>query len=137
VTPDALGDRWQDGKLHGALAGRAQRPADFGEADAGVDMTFDFGTLIAHAGEDPRARRRHDHRLGHRLQPRRRRRPRQAVSARAAWATCIAEVRTVETLLAGEAKTPFLRHGDTVRIEMRDEKRHSIFGAIEQEVLPV
>ena len=48
--------------------------------------------------------------------------------------SCIAELRTVETLLAGEAKTPFLRHGDIVRIEIRDQRRHSIFGAIEQQV---
>jgi fumarylacetoacetate (FAA) hydrolase len=49
---------------------------------------------------------------------------------------CIAEVRTVEALLSGEAKTPFLRYGDTIRIEMRDERRHTLFGAIEQVVLP-
>ena len=49
--------------------------------------------------------------------------------------SCIAEVRTVETLLAGEAKTPFLKPGDEVRIEMKGADRHSIFGAIEQAVV--
>src|ERR1700761_8046448 len=50
VTPDALGDRFRDGKLHGALqVGLNGEP--FGQADAGVDMTFDFGTLIAHAAK--------------------------------------------------------------------------------------
>ena len=48
--------------------------------------------------------------------------------------SCIAEVRTVETILRGKAKTPFLKAGDTVRIEMLDDKRHTIFGAIEQTV---
>ncbi|MFN7281615.1 MAG: FAA hydrolase family protein, partial [Brevundimonas sp.] len=51
--------------------------------------------------------------------------------------SCIAEVRTVETILTGAPVTPFLKHGDTVRIEMLDEKHHSIFGAIEQVVTPV
>ncbi len=50
--------------------------------------------------------------------------------------SCVAEVRVVETILTGQASTPFLRHGDTVRIEMRDAGRRSIFGAIEQTVAP-
>ena len=50
--------------------------------------------------------------------------------------SCIAEVRTVETILRGKAETPFLKHGDTVRIEMLDDHHHSIFGAIEQTVGP-
>ena len=134
VTPDALVDRWKDGKLHGALDVELNgRP--FGEADAGVDMTFDFGTLIAHAartralcagtivGSGTVSNR--DAEGG----------PGKPISEGGLGYSCIAEVRTVETLLAGEAKTPFLRHGDKVRIEMRDSKRHSIFGAIEQEVV--
>ena len=48
---------------------------------------------------------------------------------------CIAELRTVETIRGGAPVTPFLAHGDTVRIEMRDAAGHSIFGAIEQEVV--
>jgi fumarylacetoacetate (FAA) hydrolase len=48
--------------------------------------------------------------------------------------SCIAEVRTVETILRGAAETPFLTFGDTVRIEMLDDRHHSIFGAIEQTV---
>ena len=135
VTPDALGDRWKDGKLHGALEVELNGKP-FGEADAGVDMTFDFGTLIAHAaktralgagtiiGSGTVSNRDADGGPG------------KPVDQGGLGYSCIAEVRTVETLLAGEAKTPFLRHGDTVRIEMRDEKRHSIFGAIEQQVAP-
>jgi fumarylacetoacetate (FAA) hydrolase len=49
--------------------------------------------------------------------------------------SCIAEQRTVETIIHGQAKTPFLQIGDTVRIEMKDKAGHSIFGAIEQEVI--
>jgi len=133
VTPDALGDAWKDGKLSGALEVELNGKP-FGEADAGVDMTFDFGTLIAHAaktralgagtiiGSGTVSNR--DAEGG----------PGKPISNGGLGYSCIAEVRTVETLLAGEAKTPFLRHGDTVRIEMRDAKRHSIFGAIEQTV---
>ncbi|MDP1632643.1 MAG: fumarylacetoacetate hydrolase family protein [Caulobacter sp.] len=133
VTPSALGERWKDGKLHGALEVELNGKS-FGQADAGVDMTFDFGTLIAHAaktralgagtiiGSGTVSNRDSDGGPG------------KPISQGGLGYSCIAEVRTVETLLAGEAKTPFLTHGDTVRIEMRDEKRHSIFGAIEQQV---
>ncbi|MFY8139817.1 MAG: fumarylacetoacetate hydrolase family protein [Caulobacter sp.] len=133
VTPDSLGERWKDGKLHGALEVELNGKP-FGEADAGVDMTFDFGTLIAHAaktralsagtiiGSGTVSNRDADGGPG------------KPIDQGGLGYSCIAEVRTVETLLAGEAKTPFLRHGDRVRIEMRDAKRHSIFGAIEQEV---
>lgn len=134
VTPDALGDRWKDGKLHGALEVELNGKP-LGEADAGADMTFDFGTLIAHAaktralsagtiiGSGTVSNRDADGGPG------------KPIDQGGLGYSCIAEVRTVETLLAGEAKTPFLRHGDKVRIEMRDAKRHSIFGAIEQEVV--
>jgi fumarylacetoacetate (FAA) hydrolase len=136
VTPDALGDAWKDGRLHGALQVELNGKP-FGEADAGVDMTFDFGTLIAHAartrnlsagtiiGSGTVSNRDADGGPG------------KPIDQGGLGYSCIAEVRTVETLLAGEAKTPFLRHGDIVRIEMRDGRRHSIFGAIEQTVAPV
>jgi fumarylacetoacetate (FAA) hydrolase len=136
VTPDALGDAWKDGRLHGALQVELNGKP-FGEADAGVDMTFDFGTLIAHAartrnlsagtiiGSGTVSNRDADGGPG------------KPIDQGGLGYSCIAEVRTVETLLAGEAKTPFLRHGDVVRIEMRDGRRHSIFGAIEQTVAPV
>ena len=136
VTPDALGDRWKDGKLHGTLSVQLNGE-DFGRADAGVDMTFDFGTLIAHLaktrslgagsiiGSGTVSNRDADGGPG------------KPVSDGGLGYSCIAEVRTVETILRGKPETPFLRHGDTVRIEMLDEKHHSIFGAIEQTVAPV
>ena len=77
VTPDELGEAWRDGKLHGQLRVDLNG-APFGRADAGQDMNFDFGTLIAHAAKTRALGRRHDRRLRHGLQPRRGRRPGQA-----------------------------------------------------------
>lgn len=133
VTPDALGDRWKAGKLSGALSVQLNGQ-DFGMADAGVDMTFDFGTLIAHLaktrsltagtiiGSGTVSNKDADGGPG------------KPVSEGGLGYSCIAEVRTVETILRGAAETPFLKYGDTVRIEMLDDKHHSIFGAIEQTV---
>jgi len=134
VTPDSL-PGWKDGKLSGAMEVELNGKP-LGEADAGVDMTFDFGTLIAHAaktrsltagtiiGSGTVSNRGPDGGPG------------KPVSAGGVGYSCLAELRTVETLLEGAAKTPFLKVGDVVRIEMRDARRHTIFGAIEQEVRP-
>ena len=136
VTPKALGDRWKDGKLHGALSVQLNGE-DFGKADAGVDMTFDFGALIAHLaktrslgagtiiGSGTVSNKDADGGPG------------KPVSEGGLGYSCIAEVRTVETILRGAAETSFLKHGDTVRIEMLDARHHSIFGAIEQTVAPL
>ena len=133
VTPDALGEAWREGRLHGAVEVELNG-AVLGCADAGVDMTFDFGTLIAHAaktralaagtiiGSGTVSNRGPDGGPG------------KSVAEGGVGYSCLAEVRTVETLAHGAPRTPFLKTGDTVRIEMRDGRRHSIFGAIEQEV---
>lgn len=133
VTPDALGDRFKDGKLHGGLTVQINGH-DFGKADAGVDMTFCFGTLIAHLaktrpliagsviGSGTVSNKDKDGGPG------------KPVSVGGLGYSCIAEVRMVETILNGKPETGFLKWGDTVRIEMLDEKHHSIFGAIEQTV---
>jgi fumarylacetoacetate (FAA) hydrolase len=133
VTPDALGGAWREGKLHGALR-VSLNGEPFGRADASVDMTFDFGTLIAHAaktralgagsiiGSGTVSNRGPDGGPG------------KPVKDGGLGYSCLAELRTVETLTGGEAKTPFLRHGDRVRIEMLDAEGRSIFGAIEQVV---
>ncbi len=135
VTPDALGDAWKDGKLHGAVEVELNSQP-LGQADAGVDMTFDFGTLIAHAaktralcagtiiGSGTVSNRGLDGGPG------------KSVQDGGVGYSCLAELRTVETLAHGAPKTPFLKVGDRVRIEMRDARRHSLFGAIEQEVAP-
>jgi fumarylacetoacetate (FAA) hydrolase len=133
VTPDKLGDAWNDGKLHGVLKVDLNGQP-FGRADAGVDMTFDFGTLIAHLaktrnlaagsiiGSGTVSNRGEDGGPG------------QPVDRGGRGYSCLAEVRTVETILDGKAATPFLKHGDSVRIWMEDATGHSIFGAIEQVV---
>jgi fumarylacetoacetate (FAA) hydrolase len=133
VTPDALGEAWKDGRLHGAVEVELNGKP-FGQADAGIDMTFDFGTLIAHAaktrslaagsiiGSGTVSNRGPDGGPG------------KPIDQGGVGYSCIAEVRTVETLASGKPVTPFLRHGDVVRVEMRNARRHSIFGAIEQQV---
>ena len=131
VTPAALGERWRDGRLHGALnVNLNDQP--FGRADAGVDMTFDFGTLIAHlaktrslgagtiVGSGTVSNR--DANGG----------PGLPVAEGGCGYSCIAEMRTIETIQRGAPETPFLRAGDTVRIWMDDERHHPIFGVIEQ-----
>lgn len=134
VTPDAL-PGWKDGKLHGRLEVELNGKP-LGEADAGVDMTFDFGTLVAHAaktralgagtivGSGTVSNRGPDGGPG------------KPIAQGGLGYSCLAEVRTIETILEGKPSTPFLRHGDVVRIQMVDSRRHTIFGAIEQEVAP-
>jgi fumarylacetoacetate (FAA) hydrolase len=133
VTPDELGEAWRSGKVHGQvlveLNGRA-----FGRPDAGVDMTFDFGALIAHAartralgagtilGSGTVSNRGEDGGPG------------RPIAEGGVGYACIAEQRAVETLRTGAPITPFLQAGDTVRIEMRGQDRRSLFGAIEQTV---
>ena len=132
VTPDELGDAWDGGRLHLPLMVDVNgRP--FGRANAGVDMTFDFPALIAHAAKTRP--------LGAgtvigsgTVSNRKDGEPGRPVSEGGAGYSCIAEQRMVETIMSGEARTPFLRFGDTVRIEMKDKAGHSIFGAIEQKV---
>jgi fumarylacetoacetate (FAA) hydrolase len=131
VTPDELGEAWDGGKVHLPLRRLNGKP--FGKADAGVDMTFDFPTLIAHAAKTrPLAPARSS-------APARCRTSSMAGRASRCDAggvgySCIAEIRTIETIENGKATTPFMRFGDTVRIEMKDKAGHSIFGAIEQTV---
>lgn len=133
VTPDTLGERWADGKLSGTLhVDLNGRP--FGRADAATDMTFDFGTLIAHlaktrslgagtiVGSGTVSNRDADGGPG------------RPVSDGGLGYSCIAEVRMVETIRDGAPATAFLKHGDAVRIWMEDETGRSIFGSIDQMV---
>ncbi len=123
ATPDALGDAWDGRKMHGPVdvAVNGER---LGDMDSGADMYFDFGQLIAHA-----ARTR---RLG----------AGTIVGSgtvsnrdRARGSGCIAEVRTIETIEQGGPKTPFMKFGDRVTIEMKDAAGASIFGAIDQKIV--
>ena len=133
VTPDELGDAWDGGRLHLPLLSTLN-DKPFGKPNAGVDMTFDFPTLIAHAaktrplcagtiiGSGTVSNRDSDGGPG------------RPISEGGLGYSCIAEQRTVETILSGQPRTSFLCFGDTVRIEMKDGAGHSIFGAIEQVV---
>ncbi|GAP65599.1 2-keto-4-pentenoatehydratase/2-oxohepta-3-ene-1, 7-dioic acid hydratase [Mizugakiibacter sediminis] len=122
ATPDELGDAWRGEKLHLPMRtwinGRW-----FGEAECGVDMQFSFAELVAHAAKT---------------------RPLVAGTLvgsgtvanqdTSKGASCLAEQRTVETLRDGKPSTPFLKFGDSVRIDVTDAGGRSIFGAIEQRV---
>ena len=133
VTPDTLGDYWQDGKLHRALMVDLNGEP-FGRAVASDDCTFDFGILIAHLAKTRRVRAgsiigsgtvsNRDADGG----------PGRPVADGGLGYSCIAELRMVEKITTGEMTTPFLKHGDTVRIDVHDEREHTIFGAIEQTV---
>ena len=136
VTPAELGERWSDGKLHGPLKVDLNGQP-FGRADAGVDMTFDFGTLIAHLAKTRNVSAgsiigsgtvsNRDQGGG----------PGRPIAQGGLGYSCIAEVRTVETILEGKPETGFLKAGDTVRIWMDDDHGHPIFGTIEQTVVRV
>jgi fumarylacetoacetate (FAA) hydrolase len=132
VTPDELGDAWKDGKLHLPLKVDLNGKP-FGRANAGVDMIFDFGQLVAHAART-RALSAGTIIGSGTVSNRGEGGPGKPASEGGAGYSCIAEMRTVETLISGAPKTPFLKEGDVVRIEMKDAGGHSIFGAIEQKV---
>lgn len=122
VTPDELGAAWQDSKVHLPLTvhwnGRL-----FGRANAGADMQFNFARLINHAAKTRNLTAgtiigsgtvsNADSSVGY---------------------SCIVEKRVVEIIETGAAVTGFMRCGDQIRIEMKDEQGQSMFGAIEQEV---
>ncbi len=130
VTPDELGEAWDGGKLHLPLL-VAVNGKPFGKANAGIDMTFDFGELIAHA-----AKTRSlvagtiigSGTVSNKLDGG----PGKRIENGGNGYSCIAELRMIETIETGAPKTQFLRFGDQVRIEMQDRTGHSIFGAIEQ-----
>jgi fumarylacetoacetate (FAA) hydrolase len=134
VTPDELGGAWRAGRLHLPLISHLNGLL-FGRPDAGVDMTFDFGTLIAHLAKtrdlcagsivgSGTVSNREDGGPG-----------RPARQGGVGY-SCIAEQRTVETLAGGKPVTPFMRFGDRIRIEMVDAAGNSVFGAIDQVVRP-
>lgn len=122
VTPDELGGAWKDNKLHLPIVTH-WNGEKFGEPNAGEDMVFDFAQLIAHAAKT---------------------RPLVAGTIigsgtvsnkdRSRGHSCIVEKRMIEKIETGESKTPFMKFGDSVKIEMLDGAGKSIFGAIEQTV---
>jgi fumarylacetoacetate (FAA) hydrolase len=133
VTPDELGDAWRDNKLHLPLLSELNG-APFGKPDAGVDMTFDFGQLIAHAAKSRPLEAGSiigSGTVSNKLDGG----PGKPISEGGAGYSCIAEIRMIETIESGAPSTSFLKFGDRVRIEMNDADGNSIFGAIDQAVV--
>ncbi|MEF3020140.1 fumarylacetoacetate hydrolase family protein [Vibrio mimicus] len=134
VTPDELGEAWDGQRL--ALPLRTSYNHElFGCPNAGVDMTFSFPELIAHAAKtralcagsiigSGTVSNKQGTDYG------------SAIREGGVGYSCIAELRMIETLRDGKPKTPFMQFGDTVRIEMLNEQQQSVFGAIEQRVMP-
>jgi fumarylacetoacetate (FAA) hydrolase len=123
LTPDELGEAWDGGKVNLPLLSsiNGQR---LGQPNAAVDMTFDFPRLIAHAATTRRLRAGSIIGSG-------------TVSNkdRSVGSSCLAEKRSLEQIADGQPRTPFLRFGDRVRIEMLDARGQSLFGAIDQKVV--
>ncbi len=123
VTPDELGSVWQDGKVHLPLR-VTWNGVQVGKPNAGIDMVFGFPELISHLAMTRNVRAGSIIGSG-------------TVSNKDAGRgyTCIAEKRALEMIADGEAKTPFMQFGDTIRIEMLDAGGKSVFGAIDQQVV--
>lgn len=134
VTPDELGAAWKETKLHLPLKAQINgRP--LGHPNAGNDMTFSFAQLIAHAAKTRKLSAGSIIGSGTVSNKEPDGSPARAVDKGGVGYTCLAEVRTIETIVDGKPKTPFLKFGDRVRIEMADGAGRSIFGAIDQEVV--
>ena len=133
ATPDELGSDWRDNKLHRPVEVQLNGKP-FGRPDAGTDMTFDFAQLIAHAARTRRLAAGNIIGSGT-ISNRENGGPGRPVAEGGIGYACIAEQRSVETILRGAPVTPFLKVGDRVRIEMRDKDGVSIFGAIDQQVV--
>jgi fumarylacetoacetate (FAA) hydrolase len=122
VTLDELEQAWDGAKLHLPLIAN-HNERRIGAPNAGVDMTFDFGQLIAHAA-----------------------RSRGLVAGTvigsgtvsnqgsADGSCCLAEVRALETIAQGKPSTPFMAFGDRVEIDMLNAAGDSIFGRIDQRI---
>jgi fumarylacetoacetate (FAA) hydrolase len=124
VTPDELGGAWQGGRVHLNLES-VWNGKRVGLCDAGPEMTFHFGQLIAHLA------RTRNVRAGSIVG--------SGTVSNKDWSrgySCIAEKRSIETIEHGDAKTAFMQFGDTIRIEMKGRDGTSLFGAIEQTVRP-
>ena len=131
VTPDELGDAWQGGRVHLTLQ-TTWNGRKVGLCDAGPDMRFSFGDLIAHAAKTRRLAAGTIVGSGTVSNP-----GVEKDGGRREWPkgySCIAEKRAMEQLQDGAAKTGYLQPGDTVRIEMKGRDGQSVFGAIEQVV---
>jgi fumarylacetoacetate (FAA) hydrolase len=125
VTPDELGEAWAGGRVHLTLQS-TWNGKTVGLCEAGPEMTFSFGQLIAHIA------RTRNVRAGSIVG--------SGTVSNKDWArgySCIAEKRAIETIESGAPQTAFMQFGDTIRIEMKGRDGASLFGAIEQKVAPL
>ena len=133
VTLDELGDAWEHGRLH--LSMRVDwNGKRVGMCEAGPEMTFHFGQLIAHLCKTRNVR------AGSIIGSGTVSNKAVEVDGRKDWPkgySCIAEKRAIETILDGKASTDFMQFGDTVRIEMKGRDGQSVFGAIDQTIAPL
>lgn len=120
VTPDELDDSWKNGKLHLPLSSTLNGKL-IGSPDAGIDMTFDFGQLVAHASKTRSLMAGTVIGSGT-----------VANQGSPNGSSCLAEVRCLEIIKDGKASTPFMSFGDKIEIEMKDKEGKSIFGKINQ-----
>jgi len=122
VTPDELGDAWQGGRVHLTLQS-SWNGRKVGMCEAGPEMTFHFGQLMAHIAKTRNVRAGSIVGSG--------------TASNKDWSkgySCIAEKRAIETIESGAPATEFMKFGDTIRIEMKGRDGLSVFGAIEQKV---
>jgi fumarylacetoacetate (FAA) hydrolase len=134
VTLDELGDAWQQGRLHLTLQ-CSWNGRKVGMCEAGPEMTFHFGQLIAHICKTRNVRSGSivgSGTVSNKGVP--------GANGRTEWPkgySCIAEKRAIETIQDGQPSTEFMRFGDTIRIEMRGKDGQSPFGAIDQKIVPL
>ncbi|MGO3892293.1 MAG: fumarylacetoacetate hydrolase family protein [Paenalcaligenes sp.] len=134
ITPDELGDAWQDTKVHRPLTVHLNGKL-FGNPDAGTDMTFNFAQLVAHVTKSREVEAGSIIGSGT-VSNKQGNLHGSSIENGGVGYCCLAEVRMYETIETGAPQTPFLKYGDTVKIEMLDAQGQSIFGAIEQRVIP-
>ena len=133
VTPDELGDAWTGGRVHLPLQS-TWNGRKVGMCDAGEEMTFHFGQLIAHIAKTRNVR------AGSIVGSGTVSNKGVEVNGTLQWPkgySCIAEKRCIETILDGQPSTDFMKFGDTIKIEMKGKDGASIFGAIDQEIAPL
>ena len=131
VTLNELGDAWDQGRLHLTMQS-TWNGRKVGMCEAGPEMTFHFGQLIAHMCKTRNVR------AGTVVGSGTVSNQGVEINGQKDWPkgySCIAEKRAIETILDGQPSTGYMQFGDTIRIEMKGKNGESLFGAIEQQVV--
>ncbi|QLP99723.1 MAG: fumarylacetoacetate hydrolase family protein [Burkholderiaceae bacterium] len=133
VTLDELGAAWDHGRVNLTLQS-TWNGRKVGLCEAGPEMTFHFGQLIAHICKTRNVR------AGSIVGSGTVSNKGIEVDGRPQWPkgySCIAEKRAIETILDGAPSTGYMKYGDTIRIEMKGLDGQSLFGAIDQRIAPL